>query len=451
MQIKHSTTIAAIATAVGLGGVAVVRLSGPLCYTIGCQLAKQQKLTPRHAHFVSIYDHDGTVLDQALMLYFPAPHSFTGEDVVEVQCHGGAVLPNLVLARCYELGAVQAKAGEFSYRAFDNGKLDLVQAEAISDAITASSRAEALGAIRSLSGVFSEQVNDLQETLIRIRLHVEAMIDFSDEEDVDFLADGVVIRQLDELDHRLTDALSGAKQGVLLNDGVHVVLAGKPNAGKSSLLNRLCGTERAIVTDIAGTTRDTLQERVVLDGLVCHITDTAGLHQSNDQVEKIGIERAKSAVKTADVVLFLYDVSKEDDPQAELIALLGEVPPVVIFVGNKVDLTARSAGLVKDMPKTLYVSCKNGAGIDALKTAIFAQAGYEPSANAIIARTRHVDALQRTTALVAEAKTQLLYQHAFELAAESLRLAQNSLSELTGVFSSDDLLGRIFSSFCIGK
>ncbi len=450
-------TIAAIATPLGFGGVGIVRLSGDKAYQIGLDLSQKTSLTPRYAHFTKVYDKDSLVIDEVVMIYFKAPQSFTGEDVVEIQGHGGVVLLNLILARCFELGARQASAGEFSYRAFLNDKLDLLQAEAISDAISATSEAEARSAVRSLSGNFSNKINELNQKIINIRLYVEAAIDFSDEEDVDFLADGVIITRLDEVIDNIEDILSLANQGALLKNGVQAVLAGKPNAGKSSLLNTLAGVERAIVTDVAGTTRDTLDETVVLKGLTVHLTDTAGLRETDDTVEKIGISRAKDAMANADVLLLVYDLSQTDDPFALAKELLGEIDTAkLILVGNKVDLTHYQAGRavfygVGQEIVGVNVSCETKAGIDVLVDVLCDKVGFYPNDSGVIARTRHVDALKRTLMACQEAKEQLITYHAGELSAESLRLAQHALNELTGEFSADDLLGKIFGEFCIGK
>lgn len=455
-------TIAAIATASGQGGVAVVRVSGSKAYAIGQALTHRSKLRERYAHFAKIYDNNGQMIDEAVVLYFKAPHSFTGEDVLEIQGHGGNILPNLILARCFELGAVQASAGEFSYRAFDNGKIDLLQAEAISDAISAVSVAEARSAVRSMAGQFSEHITLLTEQLTQIRLYVEAMIDFSDEEDVDFLADGVLLAKIDEVIAGLEQTLATAEQGVLLKQGVQVVLAGRPNAGKSSLLNALAGIERAIVTDVAGTTRDTLEETLILKGLSVHLTDTAGLRDTDDKVEQMGIVRAKQAIDAADLVLLVYDVSDDVSFDSLVDELLGDVDKTkVIGVANKLDLLDKKLAIsIKNSDKKTnanksdmlcYVSCKTKMGLDELIDVICQKVGFCPNDNSIIARTRHLDSLKRTLLLLSEAKEQLIVYQAGELSAESLRLAQNALSQLTGEFSADDLLGRIFSQFCIGK
>lgn len=466
MSKYQQPTIAAIASPIGQGGVGIIRLSGRTAYQIGCAITGKSVLTPRHAHFATFKDDKETVIDEGVVIYFNAPHSFTGEDVVELQGHGGMVLQNMLLARCFELGARQATAGEFSMRAFENDKIDLLQAEAIADAISATSMAQARGAIRSLSGEFSNKINDLNEKIINLRLYVEASIDFSDEEDVEFLSDGVIEQKISNILQQIDDILNNAKQGQLLRDGVQVVLAGKPNAGKSSLLNRLAGVERAIVTDVAGTTRDTLSEMLVLDGLTVHLTDTAGLRDTHDKVEKIGIDRAKMAVRQADVLLFVYDVSKENAPFElakalffDVIAELGQdsFEQKLVMVANKSDLLPdvsheTSAHVMDNVPSAhVNVSCQTGQGIDKLAAVLKDKVGFHPPENSLIARTRHLDALKRAKAHAHDAYVQLTVYQAGELVAESLRLSQQALGEMTGQMSSDELLGRIFSSFCIGK
>lgn len=493
----NNPTIAAIATPVGRGGVGVIRISGSRAAEIAMQLttktandsstAHSKPFEPRHATLSRFYAGDGTVIDEGIVLYFKSPHSFTGEDVIELQGHGGVVLQNQLLARVFELGARQAVAGEFSWRAFDNDKLDLLQAEAIADAIDATSIAAANSAMRSLTGEFSARINKVLEGLVRLRLHVEAAIDFPDEEDVDFLSDGVVEAKLQAVRQQIGTVLATAQQGQLLRDGIHVVLAGRPNAGKSSLLNRLAGQERAIVTEVAGTTRDTLQETIVLNGLSLHLTDTAGLRESQDSVERIGIERARRVIEQADILLLVYDLSTDNQPLvlAEQLFVQLPAPDRLLLIANKRDLlqnrveqsnqTSVEQDLaVEPMPmpiampmpmpdiQTLIsddgkcytqvnVSCETSQGIDALITALCDKVGFHPPENSLIARTRHIDALQRTQQHLAEAHEQLTLYQAGELVAESLRLAQNSLGEITGSFSADDLLGEIFSSFCIGK
>lgn len=454
-------TIAAIATPIGRGGVGVIRLSGAKAVSIAKALTGRHHFKPRHAYFCRFFDGDSTLIDEGLLLYFQAPNSFTGEDVIEIQGHGGVILQNQLLARVFELGATQAAAGEFSYRAFDNDKLDLVQAEAIADAIDATSVAAANSAIRSLTGEFSQKINTLLAQLIELRLYVEAAIDFPDEEDVDFLSDGVILSKLDAAQAQIEQILATAKQGQLLRDGIHVVLAGRPNAGKSSLLNRLAGTDRAIVTDVAGTTRDTLQETVVLNGLTLHLTDTAGLRDTNDTVERIGIERARKAIGEADLLLLVYDAARDisDGSPIELAkALFGEIPDPkrLIMIANKSDLISQDMINTQNLsiPETyqhVYVSCETGSGIEQLINLLCDKVGFHPPENSLIARTRHIDALKRTAQHLVQAHDQLTVFQAGELVAESLRQAQVNLGEITGEFSADDLLGKIFSSFCIGK
>lgn len=494
---SQQPTIVAIASPIGQGGVGVIRLSGRTAHTIGCAISGKSALTPRHAHFAKFKDNQGAVIDEGVIIYFNAPHSFTGEDVVELQGHGGMVLQNLLLARCFELGARQAAAGEFSLRAFENDKIDLVQAEAIADAISATSVAQASSAMRSLSGEFSKKINDLSEKIANIRLYVEASIDFPDEDDVEFLSDGVIESKIDEILRVIDDILATAKQGQLLRDGVQVVLAGRPNAGKSSLLNRLAGVERAIVTDIAGTTRDTLSETLVLDGLTVHLTDTAGLRDTSDKVEKIGIDRAKSAVKQADILLFVYDVSSESEPFALAKELFADIIDEIgmenferklVMIANKADLLGGVSRetmadfnhnnshngenvpcetmqnnsnsqenshvpreTISQTVSQIRVSCTTRQGLDELVNLLKDKVGFHPPENSLIARTRHIDALKRAKSHAMDAHTQLVVYQAGELVAESLRLSQTALGEITGQMSADELLGRIFSSFCIGK
>lgn len=453
------STICAIATPIGRGGVGVIRLSGSQSHAIAKKLTQRNTdFTPRYAHFCRFYDDKGSVIDEGLVLYFNAPHSFTGEDVVELQGHGGVILQQQLMARCFELGAKQAVAGEFSARAFDNDKMDLVQAEAIADAIDATSVAAAKGAMRSLTGEFSAKIHTLLELLIHLRLHVEATIDFPDEEDVDFLADRQIAEQLAHLQQQVNAVLATAEQGQLLRDGVSVVIAGRPNAGKSSLLNRLAGQERAIVTDIAGTTRDILQETLILNGLTVNVTDTAGLRETDDIVEQAGIERAKTAIAQADLLLLVYDISQDNEPLQLAKTLFGELPNAkqILLIGNKIDKAN-----VENLPmqfnennqtyQPVYVSCQTGEGLPTLVNQICEKVGFHPPENSLIARTRHLDALRRVQYALNDADEQLHVYHAGELVAESLRLAQQHLSEITGEFTADDLLGKIFGSFCIGK
>ena len=449
----NRTTIAAIATPPGRGGVGVIRLSGPKSYEIAHALTQKDLPKARFAGFRQFYDASGEVMDEGLVICFPNPNSFTGEDVVELQGHGGPVIQNALLGRLLELGAIAAKAGEFSMRAFENGKLDLVQAEAIADLIDATSQAAARSAVRSLQGAFSTKVNRVLEQLIHLRLHVEAAIDFPEEE-IDFLADGKILNLLDGVTAAVNQVQQSARQGQLLREGLQVVIAGKPNAGKSSLLNALAGIERAIVTDIAGTTRDVLHEKITLNSLPITLTDTAGLRETGDIVEKEGIRRAIKEIEQADLLLLVYDLSQGEDPFKLAQEYFAEhiEPKRLMLIGNKCDLMETTSH-IEDFNgfRHIMVSAKQETGVQALIEAITAHAGFQPEEDTFIARTRHLDAMKRTQLYLAEAREQLVVYNAGELVAESLRLAQNALGEITGDFSADDLLGKIFGSFCIGK
>lgn len=450
---QNLTTIAAIATPPGRGGVGVIRLSGPKSYAIAEALTQKALPKARFAGFRQFYDAAGEVMDEGLAICFPNPHSFTGEDVVELQGHGGPVIQNALLGRLLELGATAAKAGEFSMRAFENGKLDLVQAEAIADLIDATSQAAARSAVRSLQGAFSTRVNTVLEKLIHLRLHVEAAIDFPEEE-IDFLADGKILALLEDVQSSVAAVQTSARQGQLLREGLQVVIAGKPNAGKSSLLNTLAGNERAIVTDIAGTTRDVLHEKITLNGLPITLTDTAGLRETGDVVEKEGIRRAIKEIEQADLLLLVYDLSQGEDPLQLAQNYFSEhlEPRRLMLIANKCDLTGAAAAIGDYQGfRHITVSAKQETGVQSLIEAITAHAGFQPEEDTFIARTRHLDAMKRTQHYLAEAREQLVVFHAGELVAESLRLAQNALGEITGDFSADDLLGKIFGSFCIGK
>ncbi len=449
-------TIAAVATAQGRGGVGIVRVSGPLARAIGVSLAELQP-KPRHAHYGAWSDGEGQVIDQGLLLFFPGPHSFTGEDVLELQGHGGPVVLDMLLQRCLQLGARQARPGEFSERAFLNDKLDLAQAEAIADLIEASSAQAARNALRSLQGEFSRRVHGLTEKLIELRIYVEAAIDFPEEE-IDFLADGRVLGLLDGVRDNLSTVLREAGQGALLRDGMTVVIAGRPNAGKSSLLNALAGREAAIVTEIAGTTRDVLREHIHIDGMPLHVVDTAGLRDTDDQVEKIGVERALKAIGEADRVLLVVDSTAPEaaDPFALWPEFLDQRPDParVTLIRNKVDLSGEAVALdtCADGHVTLSLSAKSNDGLDLLREHLKACMGYQQTAeNSFSARRRHLEALRLASSHLENGRAQLTLAGAGELLAEDLRQAQQALGEITGAFSSDDLLGRIFSSFCIGK
>ncbi|MCG9494506.1 tRNA uridine-5-carboxymethylaminomethyl(34) synthesis GTPase MnmE [Acinetobacter pittii] len=450
---QSQTTIAAIATPPGRGGVGVIRLSGPKAYEIAQNLTQKNLPEARMAGFRKFYDADSNIMDEGIVLCFPNPHSFTGEDVVELQGHGGPVIQNALLGRLFELGAIAAKAGEFSMRAFENGKMDLVQAEAIADLIDATSQAAARSAVRSLQGAFSTKINTVLEKLIHLRLHVEAAIDFPEEE-IDFLADGKILALLEDVQQSVHAVQTSARQGQLLREGLQVVIAGKPNAGKSSLLNALAGVERAIVTDIAGTTRDVLHEKISLNGLPITLTDTAGLRETGDIVEKEGIRRAIKEIEQADLLLLVYDLNQGDDPLKLAQEYFAEhiEPRRLMLIGNKSDLTGQLAE-ISDFRgfRHITVSAKQEMGVQGLVDAITAHAGFHPEEDTFIARTRHLDAMKRTQLYLSEAREQLVVFNAGELVAESLRLAQNALGEITGDFSADDLLGKIFGSFCIGK
>ena len=441
-------TIAAVATAPGAGGIGIVRLSGVDAAALAQALASVD-LQPRHAHYVAMRDVRGELIDRGLALWFPGPHSFTGEDVVELQIHGAPVVLARLLARCIELGARHARAGEFSERAFLNGKIDLAQAEAIADLIAARSEAQARAALRSLQGEFSTRVNALLNTLIDARLHVEAAIDFPEEE-IDFLADGQILARLDAIAASLDNLLREAERGQRLRDGLHAVIIGAPNAGKSSLLNALAGSDRAIVTDIAGTTRDLLREAVNIDGIEITLVDTAGLRESPDVIESEGIRRARAELARADLAILV--VAPEDEDRIDV--LCAEVPSgaALLVVHNKSDLADRSAAERRDANDHLHVAAKTGVGLERLRAAIREHAGLGDGAEgSFSARARHVAALQRVRDVLANARQRLVHDRAGELVAEELRLAQHALSEITGEFSADDLLGAIFSSFCIGK
>lgn len=450
-------TIAAIATAQGRGGVGIVRLSGPIARQAGAAITGRS-LTARHAHYGPFRDQDGLVLDEGITLFFPGPNSFTGEDVLELQGHGGPVVMDMLLQRCIELGCRLARPGEFSERAFLNDKLDLAQAEAIADLIEASSAQAARNALRSLQGAFSERVHSLTEALIALRIYVEAAIDFPEEE-IDFLADGHVLKMLEAVQGTLSTVQREAGQGALLRDGMTVVIAGRPNAGKSSLLNQLAGREAAIVTDIAGTTRDILREHIHIDGMPLHVVDTAGLRDTDDHVEKIGVERALKAIAEADRVLLVVDSTSPEanDPFALWPEFLDHRPDPskVTLIRNKADLSGEPVALVAsdDGHVTLTLSAKGDAhGLELLRDHLKACMGYEQTAeSSFSARRRHLDALRHASEHLAHGHAQLTLAGAGELLAEDLRQAQQALGEITGAFSSDDLLGRIFSSFCIGK
>jgi tRNA modification GTPase len=448
-------TIVAIATPPGRGGVGIVRVSGSNIEQIVVDIIGKT-LPSREAVFSKFKGADNEVLDEGVAIYFPSPASFTGEHVLELQGHGGPVILDSLLQRCLQLGARMARPGEFSERAFLNDKFDLTQAEAIADLIDASSLQAARCAVRSLQGYFSRLVNELVEQIIHIRIYVEAAIDFPEEE-IDFLADERLSANLERLSFELTDTLSKAQQGSLLREGMTVVLAGKPNAGKSSLLNALAGRDAAIVTSVAGTTRDVLREKITLDGMPLHIVDTAGLRDSDDEVEREGIRRAWKEIERADQILFLVDACETDHPDLQTIwpdyfARYADTRQPVTVVLNKIDQTGHAAGRVESETDTFAISAKHKTGVDELVGFLQASMGFHGQEEGLFsARRRHLDALEKALKLVDIGRRQLSANGAGELLAEDLRQAQNHLSEITGQFTSDDLLGHIFSSFCIGK
>jgi tRNA modification GTPase len=448
LDVDHIDTIAAIATPPGNGGVGIIRISGERVTEIAAQLTKKT-LTPRTALFTTFLDQDNSIIDSGIALYFPAPASYTGEDVLELQAHGGLVVLNMLLRRVLALGARLAKPGEFTERAFLNNKLDLAQAEAVADLISSSTEQSVRSAQRSMQGVFSGQVNELVTELTELRIYIEAAIDFVDEE-IDFLTDGVVEKRLISLVKRLEEIQQTAKQGRLLRDGMTVVLAGRPNAGKSSLLNALAGHDAAIVTDIAGTTRDVLRECIQLDGMPLHIIDTAGLRESTNAVEQEGIRRAFEEIRKADKVLLLVD-ARDTEPQTLLDSIPKDLDITTLY--NKIDLVSKEPEIKHTESGTqIYLSIKTDAGMDLLIQHLKQSVGYNETAeNIFIARTRHLEALSKGHQFVQSALQQLQTTQAGELVAEDLRQAQQALAEITGEFTSDDLLGKIFSSFCIGK
>ena len=435
--------IAAIATAPGRGGVGVVRVSGADIAPLATAILGRVP-APRHATFSNFLDRDGQSIDEGIALVFAAPHSFTGEHVLELQGHGGPVVMNLILQRCIELGARLAEPGEFSRRAFLNGKLDLAQAEAVADLIDAASTEAARSAVRSLSGAFSARIAELVEQLTRLRMLVEATLDFPEEE-IDFLRDADAFGRLDAIDASLQAVRAQAKQGVLMREGLTVVLIGQPNVGKSSLMNRLAGFEAAIVTEIAGTTRDTVREAIQIKGVPLHLVDTAGLRDTDDAVEKIGIARTWAAVEKADVALLLVDAAHGlGEREAAILQRLPQMARLTLH--NKIDVTAEAPRAVGD---EVWLSAKTGAGVDLLRDKLLEAAGWQAAGEgAFMARARHLDALSRAAGHLAAARTAAAQ---LELFAEELRLAQAALSEITGEFTADDLLGEIFSKFCIGK
>ena len=442
------STIVARATPPGRGGVGIVRVSGPAVLVIAEAMLGQCPAA-RVATLADFRDANGQILDTGLALFFPQPHSYTGEDVLELHAHGGPILLDLLVERVVGLGAQLARPGEFSERAFLNEKLDLLQAEAVADLIDAGSRAAARAARRSLAGEFSAAILGLNEQVTGLRMYVEAAIDFPEEE-VDFLDTVELRRRLDAVALEFDRLEQTAHQGRLLREGLHVVLAGRPNSGKSSLLNRLAGYDAAIVTAEPGTTRDLIREQLDIDGLPVHIVDTAGLRDSADPAERQGVERTRGQLAVADLALLVVDACDAESVSPLQAELAPGVP--VIIVRNKIDLTGEPAGTDRGDPLTVNVSALTGAGLDDLRTAIKVRAGFSvPGEGTVIARQRHLDSIRRARAYFESGRAQLENHQAGELLAEDLRAAQHALAEITGEFTSDDLLGRIFSGFCIGK
>lgn len=453
-MLVSNDTIAAVATPPGRGGVGIIRVSGKKASEIAKTILKIDP-QPRYAHYGPFYGENDQVIDEGIALFFPGPNSFTGEDVLELQGHGGPVILEILLEAVTRLGCRIARAGEFSERAFLNDKIDLTQAEAIADLIDASSREAAKSAVRSLQGDFSKEVHSLVEQLIQLRIYVEAAIDFPEEE-IDFLSDGKVEIDLRNIMAQLQSVLKTANQGSLMREGMTVVIAGRPNAGKSSLLNALAGQERAIVTDIAGTTRDVLKEHIHIDGMPLHIIDTAGLRDAPDAVERIGVERAWAEIEQADRILLMVDATDTPatDPEEIWPDFMHRLPADarITVVRNKIDQSHEAPGLQPGDTPVLRISAQDRSGIDELRDHLKQLMGFEGQhESGFIARKRHLDALHVAEQALDNGLAQLLGPAAGELLAEDLRAAQNSLNEITGEFSPDDLLGRIFSSFCIGK
>ncbi len=452
---QAALTIAGRATPPGRGGIAVIRVSGPGVQQIAAAMLGRCPQR-RHAELRDFLDAEGQAIDTGIALFFPAPDSYTGEDVLELQCHGGVVVTELLLERVLALGARMARPGEFSERAFLNDKLDLLQAEAVADLIDAGSRAAARAAQRSLRGDFSAAVLALNEEVTGLRVYIEAAIDFPDEE-LDLLSDTELRQRIATVAASFARLEKTTRQGCLLRDGLHVVLAGRPNSGKSSLFNALAGYAAAIVTSQPGTTRDLIREQINIDGLPLHVVDTAGLRSTLDPVEQEGVARTRAQLGVADLALLVIDASEDASDLAGIAGLLGEIPAgiPVLVVRNKIDLSGEPPGTAPESlggHRVLRVSALTGAGLDELRLAIKTLAGFsDPAEGTVIARQRHLDTLQRAQTHFAAGCRVLEERQAGELFAEELLQVQNALAEITGEFGSDDLLGRIFSSFCIGK
>lgn len=452
---EKSEPIVARATAAGRGGIGIVRISGESedISFIAKALFGDKPLEPRHAYLKEIKDSQGELIDQAIVLFFPAPHSYTAETVLEIQAHGGLIVVDRIIKRALEVGSTVgirlARPGEFTERAFLNGRIDLAQAEAVADLIDAGSEAAARAASRSLQGVFSKEIQELNEELLSLRTYVEATLDFPEEE-VDFIEKGHIRKNVALLLERLERINKAAMRGKTLRDGLNVVLVGEPNVGKSSLMNALAGRDVSIVTEVAGTTRDRIECEINLDGLLIKVTDTAGLRETQDIVESLGVQRAKEAVESADVVIFLRDASKKVSENKEEIAFLkGHIRSGVTYLNvvNKIDLFPEPPS---SRPEDILLSAKTGAGLDALISRLKALAGLESGEGDFLARTRHLECLSRARESLEKVSLNLEAMN-LELAAEEMRLAGNALGEIVGETLPDDILGRIFSTFCIGK
>ncbi len=448
IQTSSVDTIAAIATASGAGGIGVVRVSGPAAASIAISILGSCP-APRHAAYLKFKLANDELIDRGIAIFYPNPHSYTGEDVLELQAHGGTALMQILLARCIELGARQAEPGEFTRRAYLNDKIDLAQAEAVADVINAATAEAAKSAVRSLSGEFSLRINALLLKLIDLRMFVEACLDFPEEE-IDFITQGRVVEKLEAIATELHSVFAKAKQGSLLREGINVVLVGQPNVGKSSLMNQLAGEEIAIVTPIAGTTRDTIKNAIQINGVPLHVIDTAGLRETNDEVEKFGIARTWRAAESANIALLLVDAAHGITETEK--SILARLPQEIrkIWVHNKIDV-ANEPALVEEKDNTthIYLSAKTGLGVDLLKSYLLKLAGYENNSEGVfMARGRHLEALAKVDTHLTIACVQI---NSAELVAEELRIAQEALSSITGEFTPDDLLGEIFSKFCIGK
>lgn len=445
---NFTDTIAAIATANGAGGIGVVRVSGPLSRQIAADILGHCP-APRYAAYLDFKQANGDLIDRGIAIFYPNPNSYTGEDVLELQAHGGTALMQILLARCIALGARQAEPGEFTRRAYLNDKMDLAQAEAVADVINAATVEAAQSAVRSLSGAFSQRINILLSKLIDLRMYVEACLDFPEEE-IDFITQGRVGEKLSAIITELASVFANARQGSLLREGINVVLVGQPNVGKSSLMNQLAGEEVAIVTSIAGTTRDTIKNAIQINGVPLHIIDTAGLRETEDEVEKFGIARTWASLQTAHIALLLVDAAHGITETEK--SILDRLPQEIakIWVHNKIDVTQEPAQVEeKNQATHIYLSAKTGMGVDLLKAELLKLAGYQNQSEGVfMARARHLQALNEVDAHLQQAAQQI---GSAELVAEELRLAQEALSSITGEFTPDDLLGEIFSKFCIGK